>query len=198
VQYSLLHAKELNVEEERCVGWNFWRIAHGPVTKIAGHRQLAFTSNFHRQQSFVPGFNQPSDTNPKLGWRLAIGTVERSSIFERAGIVDHDRLSRFRAWPIADLYIDILQSRSSNDFRARRICLPRDDVDNGASSDQKDESDRAKPKVLITLILRLRLRVCRCVWIAWPLASALNFSMTTLWHGASYTDIIAAVQVRPN
>ena len=81
--------------------------------------------------------------------------------------------------------------------RSRRIRAPRDDVDNGRPGDQKDQGDRAEAKILITRVVCLRGCTWRCVWIARSLLRPVDFSMTTLWHGASYTDIMASVQVRP-
>jgi hypothetical protein len=46
-------------------------------------------------------------------------------------------------------------------------------------------------------VLRLCVWTWRCVWIARSLPRPIDFSMTALWHGGSYTDIIASVQVRP-
>lgn len=161
VQYWLSDAEELDVEKERSVGWDFGRPAPCAVGEVAGNGELPLAADLHRHQPFVPTFDHLADADAKVCGRAAVGTVKRSSIFERAGVVDNHGLASSRTWSIADLKINILQSRRSSDFSVCRIRAMRDDINDCTASNQQDQGDRADAKILILRTKRLCARIRR-------------------------------------
>src|SRR6185503_2795633 len=180
----------------RGIGWNFRRTTHGAVADVAGNDELTFAANLHRRQTFFKTLDQTTGAELKIRGRFPGGTIKRGSVFKCPGVIDDQRLPWSGTRSIAYFEIHVLQTRIRYDFRSRRIRAPCDDIDHRSTGKRKDQCDHTDTHVLITSVLGLRAWPGWRVGIVHSLARPCDFSMATLWHGASYTDIIAAVQVR--
>ena len=107
------HAKQLDIENEGCIGWDDSREALITVGKVSRNDELALATDLHPRNAFVPALDYHPDAEGELERATSDRAVELRSIFEDTSVVDGDILALCGGWSISDGDVFVLKTTGS-------------------------------------------------------------------------------------